>query len=132
MNGRVTHARLGPARAWLVLLGSLAMHAGCGPDFRCVELSTRLGHYTVPTDLDQLHVRLVDGEGVFVERTFPLQTDDTTPTLVLCPGPRTPLQMTAVVYGLNTSTSPPQVVAQSAPVDLRFDGSMPAQVVSLP
>jgi hypothetical protein len=99
----------------------------CG-EVECVRIAVECQQYDVPTQLDLVHFELTDDRGVFMERSYELTPESLPPVLRLCPGPRTPDKLTLVIYGLLAD----DLVAQSVPRSVRFDGEHPVLEVALP
>jgi len=114
----------------VLLTASVVSIACCGSesDTALIVVDISISGYAVPDELDALHFEFSDAQGVFVERTLLLSVGDTSPSLTLQRGARTPRDLTLVVYGDHRGTS----VTSSDPVTLQFeDGEITHVTVSL-
>ena len=111
------------------MLVPILLGAACGGDEPAALITVDLGDWTVPGEVDALHFELSDGAGVFYERTFMLDADETRPTLTILPGPRKgSANLGLIVRGFLG----PVPVGQSVSVGLRFrDDRITRVVVSL-
>ncbi|MFC1609618.1 hypothetical protein ACFL6C_01545 [Myxococcota bacterium] len=104
------------ARWTLFCVTALGMLA-CGEDVSIIVIDVDLDGYRVPEEIDTLHFELSDSDGVFVERTYELPASETTPSLPLERGIRTPRELTLVIYADHEGA----LVMQSPPIPLVFE-----------
>jgi len=104
----------------LASVAGLAMFA-CGGEVSAIVVDVDIDGYRVPEEIDTLHFELSDTEGVFVERTYELISGETSPSLSLKRGERTPRRLTLVIFADHQGT--PET--QSAPTPVVFvDGEV--------